>query len=507
LSHVLGQIPAQPWVGNSWAESKVFWFNVIGYQVYADEVRRYHESDAPIRITSAPARTSKSYSTAADKIPFLMPTRPLLSSLHWIVGPRYDQTKEFQYLYQWLVDERERFTLGGHELHVETAHNNAAHGDMLIVLDHGRLPRGGRARAVIKVLSGQRETDLQGEEVSTCVMSEAAEHPATIYQKYLASRVWKLDLPTTPKPYAEWIKELIEISEKDPACGVESFTFPPSANPTYNWDRYHREERKAAMRSPTGKAEDDPIFAEQFLGRWVYYTGAVFKAFHPSRNVLHEMPWDVAKTAKFVSIDYGYEDPACALLWSMAAPGIYTVIGEVYERHLEPGAFLERIHEMVGPYWKDVEYLCGDPARPEVARLFRDAGLPVWDRDKHAMRDRAAGFLRIIDLMSEGPIEGKPGLFVHSGCANLLREIRLLRYKEHFRNEYAPTSLEGDDHAIDAMRYGLMTRPTPRTEVDHHTWLQDHLDRVRRRTAFEHPMAARLGALGWAQSGRSPYAR
>ena len=72
-----------------------FWFEVYDYKIYADEVRAYHASDAPVRICSAPARTSKSYSTWKDKLPYVFPTQPRLSSLHWLVGPTYSPNKEF----------------------------------------------------------------------------------------------------------------------------------------------------------------------------------------------------------------------------------------------------------------------------------------------------------------------------------------------------------------------------------------------------------------------------
>ena len=80
------------------------------------------------------------------------------------------------------------------------------------------------------------------------------------------------------------------------------------------------------------------------------------------------------------------------------------------------------------------------------------------------MRDRAAGFRRLGDLLAAGPVKTPagvpyPGLYVSRRCPNTIREWNHLRFKEGFRNEYAPGSLVGDDHAADAARYGAMTRP------------------------------------------------
>jgi hypothetical protein len=43
-------------------------FDLVGYEPQVDVVRAYHQSDARLRIVSAPARTSKSYAAAHDSM-------------------------------------------------------------------------------------------------------------------------------------------------------------------------------------------------------------------------------------------------------------------------------------------------------------------------------------------------------------------------------------------------------------------------------------------------------
>jgi len=239
-------------------------FAAMDYKMYADEVVAFHKSEASIRIPTAPARSSKSYSAAPEVVYRALPHRPLLGSLQWLVGTDYPTNKEFQYVWKWLVEERERWTMGGHPIVIEKAHNNPQNGNMIIVIDWGKDKKYGRAKAIIEGKSSTNERALQGEHVTQCVLSEAAEHDRRIWEKYLSTRSTWAIFPTTPKPHAEWLHEMCEIGEKDPSLSIESFVFPYWANPYYDEDRYKREEKKAARRAESGKAEDDPYFAEQF---------------------------------------------------------------------------------------------------------------------------------------------------------------------------------------------------------------------------------------------------
>jgi hypothetical protein len=502
LSNILGQVQAGPLVGRDWTEAKAWWFqNVLGYRLYAQEVLDFHASEAPTRIVSAPARTSKSMSTAADGFVYGMPSEPLTSFLGWVIGPTYEVNKEFQYLWEWLVDGREK-----HGLPIEKARNNPGNGDCIITLDYGwNKEKTHRCRATWRGMSSTNERALQGEEVSWACLSEAAEHPQHIYTKYLQTRCWKIVMPTTPKPYAEWIHEMVELGETDPSLGIEHFHYPRHANPTYNEARFEQAKRKAELRSPTGKAEDDPLFAEQFLGLWVYYTGMVLP-FNEARHVLDNPPAEVWQSRKFVSLDYGYEDAAVALFWAVLPSGILVIFDEIYEKRLSTPAFVDRIQERMSEYEDTVSYIVGDPSKPEVARIMRDAGLNVFDVDKNAMRARDAGFTRLRDVLAEGPLEGFPGLYVTRDCPKTIAEWKHLRFKENCRNEFANGSLIGADHAADAARYGVMTRPTPQPMAEGGDWLKAHEQRVRRRRFGRYGKLGGLGLSGWAERGVSPYA-
>jgi hypothetical protein len=491
---ILGQVPAKPLIGDTWAQAKAFWFSVWDYKIQVPQVKAFHESEARTLIASAPARTSKSFAAAHDTLVYGMPTRPLCSSLHWSVGPTYETNKEFEYWWHRLVDQRERLSVGGARPNITRAINNPGNGRMEIVIEWGKDETGSIVRSIFKGMSSTNERSLQGEEVTTAILSEAAEHPSHILTKYVGTRSWRILLPTTPKPHADWIRDMIEQGEKEPRLGIASFTFPAAANPLYNKERFEEERRKAEIRvrdqvGPKATAEDDPYFAEQFLGKWVYYTGSVLP-FSENRHVKVFSDVDIDGNAKFVSCDYGYEDPSVALFWAVRPNGDLIIFDEIYERHLTTPKFVAKIKDRMSEL-DDVVYVTGDPQNPQVSAIMQEEGLPVISLNKKAQRDRAAGTRRLIDLLV-GSKDGKPDLYVDSGCENTIREWNHLRFREGMRNEYSTAAIQGDDHSFDAARYGVMTRPEPLAEYESKDWLEvARWDASDRATRFYYPEGIR----------------
>ena len=478
-------------------------FEAMGYEIFADEVRDFHESDAHIRIAAAPARSGKSYSAAPEVVYRALPHRPLLGSLQWLVGTDYATNKEWAYVWKWLVEERERWTMGGKPINIEKAQNNPQNGNMLLVIDWGKGPHG-RARAIIEGKSSTNEKALQGEHVTQWVQSEAADHDRRIWEKYGRTRSTWAIFPTTPKPGATWLREMVEIGEKDRSLSIDSFTYPPHANPLYNHALFEREKKKAERNSPTGKAEDDPYFAEQFLGLWVYYTGMVLP-FGKRNCVKLNTDW-LEDCPIYVSCDYGYSDACVALFWALLPSGALLLWDEIYEQKMVTHEFVEKIEQKLAGYENQVSYVTGDPKQPQVADYMNRAGLNVIDIDKKAQADRAVGHRRLVDLMSVDPDTDHPMLFVaEDRCPKTCAEWNHLRYKEGTSNEYGVSALEGEDHSFDAARYFAMTRPSTAKEQPERDWVREAMREQRRNRSVSY--AGTRGMGRWQRTGQSPYAR
>lgn len=485
-------------------------FRQIGYKIYADEVRRMHESNARIKIISAPARTSKSTSAAADALPDVFPSfgifdgqayplaeNDLDDAKHiWIVAPHFSLAKEFDYLWTWLVEKRKSY---GWAYELEKAQKSPEQGHMQIQLNFGKDPEGRAVRTLIQVKTGANDVSLQSEEVHLGILSEAADHPERVWTKYLSTRLKRSIWPTTPKPQADWIREAIEMSVNDKALQMEHFEYDGRCNPRYDWERYWLEHMKAESRQSGGsrvrphhmksppnhqnghacfsplskcKAALDPHFAEQFMGRWTYAESRVLAFRWMERDgrmshILDLEPHWLRYAEKYVAVDYGYSDPAAAVFFAVDADGTVVFFDEIYERGLEPDRFVRMIADRVKDRGYQVRRYFADPQKPEVLRYFQRLHLPVMKVDAKRQRDRQTGYMILQDYLSDDPYLGRPKLFLMRSCQNGIREARQLHRKEnHGGNEFSTEAIAGDDHWWDAARYGLSTFPRGKSLAD-----------------------------------------
>ena len=95
-----------------------------------------------------------------------------------------------------------------------------------------------------------------------------------------------------------------------------------------------------------------------------------------------------------------------------------------------------------------------------VAELFREQGLNVNTRvnkSKWAGIQRVKMYLepRVSFDAARWP-EGKPSLFIFRTCPMMIREIKKYRWKQD-----GDEPVKCDDHAMDELRYYLMSRPAP----------------------------------------------
>jgi hypothetical protein len=480
-------------------------FQLLRYGPKSQEVADFHNSAARTLVPNAPARTSKSFSAAKEVVYAAFPPFDLVNGLPvfqrdpsgdryiWLVGPDYKTLKEWDYVWEDLVTKRRKHGFDRF-YKIKTKANSAQQGNLRITLDFGRDVHGDPVFVHILGKSATNPESLQGEQVYLAVLSEAAEMESKILARYLGTRCQRVILPTTPKASAEWLRVLIAEGQEHPELSIESFTFTPNANPLYDWDLYWIEHQKAESRVhgrilSAARSHDcfanlaqcpaaqDPWFAEQFQGQW---TGADERLLpFTDAHVLNEVPaWSVQGAdgiapRHFVSVDYGYADACVALYWAVGPREQYVLLSEIYERELTATEFVKRIHERSHALGIRPDYYVGDPKQPQVARLMQERGLPVWATDKNAMASRQAGGMALVDALSTDPTLLHPRLRVVSekagfpfGCPKLIREWRLLvRRKDTSSREWETGAIQGDDHAFDAARYGIQTRPKPKALV------------------------------------------
>ncbi|MBO4562889.1 MAG: phage terminase large subunit [Clostridia bacterium] len=205
-------------------------------------------------------------------------------------------------------------------------------------------------------------------------------------------------------------------------------------------------------------------------GDWDVHAGQYFREFSRERHVVP--PYDIPKWhRRFRSMDWGYNDPCCVLWHAVDTEGRVTTYRELYVRETRPEEVAKRVKELTGD--EDIAYTVASPdlwqnrgatlksaggfEGETLAELFIKSGLPVVPADS----TRVAGWQRVRDYLAPAP-DGEPRWRCFSDCVNLIRTLPALQYDAHDREDAA----DGEDHAPEALRYGLMSRPqTPQAPI------------------------------------------
>ena len=182
-------------------------------------------------------------------------------------------------------------------------------------------------------------------------------------------------------------------------------------------------------------------------GSWDVFEGQVFGEFSRDNHVV--TPFRIPpEWPRWFAVDFGTNVPGCVLWLSRSPDGIVYVYREVYA----PMTATEQARAIL--QYSDSRQCLGnvgdpslwnrDPQGQTVALTFVTEGVQDFQR---AINDRLAGLQRVHEYL------GDDKLRIFEPCLNLIRTLPQLIYDRH-RPEDVDTS--GEDHAYDALRYGLM---------------------------------------------------
>ena len=218
-------------------------------------------------------------------------------------------------------------------------------------------------------------------------------------------------------------------------------------------------------------------------GEWNVYEGQVFSEFRNLPEHYDDMLWThvinpfpVPREWKVIRcMDWGYSAPFAIYHIAVAPSGQKFVIHEFYGCTGEPNKGVELNHMQVAEQLREIENT--DP-NLKGRKITGPADPAIFSRDSHgatiaddmakppnyiiftkAVNDRLNGKMQVHYHLAFDE-SGTPMLQMFNTCRNLIRTLPLLMYDEK-HIEDVDTSME--DHAYDAIRYGLMDNPiTPR---------------------------------------------
>lgn len=198
------------------------------------------------------------------------------------------------------------------------------------------------------------------------------------------------------------------------------------------------------------------VFAGQFFSQWNDRQHVV--ALEPKR----EGQW-------FRSMDWGRNQPGCVLWWAVL-PDHQLYIRRDYKfqgmSEQEVAAEVKKIDAELG--LEKVSYTAADPAifnKTGASHVdARFVGQSIGDSLNHyklklikADNDRFNGWGRCHAILRPA-LDGTPWLRVHPDCRYLIRSIAGAVSDDKDPDDVDTTT---DDHALDAWRYGAMSRPHP----------------------------------------------
>ena len=196
-------------------------------------------------------------------------------------------------------------------------------------------------------------------------------------------------------------------------------------------------------------------------GNWDVLEGQFFQEFDRSRHVVDPtrlpMEWK-----RFRAMDWGYNDPCCVLWFAVAPDGKLFVYRELYLRKTLSSEIARRVKAL--SEGERIAYTVASPdawqqrgmkgAEGEsIAEVFSRNGVPLLQADNA----RVPGWQRVREALAVSD-DGRPELSIFSTCKNLIRTLPALTFDAHDCEDVSDLC---EDHAPEALRYGLMSRPRP----------------------------------------------
>ena len=324
----------------------------------------------------------------------------------------------------------------------------------------------------------ERDADVyryQGQAYSWIGFDEITHQATEFGWNYLASRLRTTDpeiipyMRCTANPGgvgAHWVKKRY-IDPSPPNCGFKGADgitrkFIPARlddNPYLATDGRYEQMLKSLP----------DVQRKQLLeGNWDVAEGAAFTEFSPPMHVItpFEIPlhWQRIK-----GIDYGYASESCCV-WGAVDPSDGTLI--IYRELYRKGMTGEELAQMLtNMEIEDPMSISGvlDTAcwsrtghtGPTIAEALIRSGHKLRPADKN----RIAGKIQIHEYLKIQQ-SGRPRLQIFNTCPNLIRELQSIPLD---KSNPEDVDTHASDHAYDALRYLIMSRPR----------IQDPMSRMR----------------------------
>jgi len=199
---------------------------------------------------------------------------------------------------------------------------------------------------------------------------------------------------------------------------------------------------------------------KQFLeGDWGAFENSAFPEFDITTHIVQ--PFDIPRNwLRFRTCDWGYSSAACVLWIAVDFDNNFWVYREHYTQRVTADLFarqvLEKEHDEYIRYGilDSSTWARRGDAGPSIAETMIKEGCK-WRPSDRSPRSRVAGKLELHKLLAKDQDTGQPKLKIFSNCTNLIRTLPMLPID---KNNPEDVDTHAEDHAYDALRYGVMSR-------------------------------------------------
>jgi hypothetical protein len=290
--------------------------------------------------------------------------------------------------------------------------------------------------------SAEHPESLLGEGLDWLIFDECAKCKASVWEQYLRPTLtdregWALFI-TTPNGY-NWVYDLWKRGNDMDHQEWASFKSPSWENP--HLSRADIEEARRTL--------SEPAFMQEYGADFTLSSGQVYKEFDEAVHVIPEGELSLGDWPRFRSIDFGYENPFVCLCMAIDPEDRVVIYEEYHKRHRtveQHATFLsqqeEKLRQTSGSRF---EYTTCDPSGASARATLLENGILTV-----AVRSDILHGLEAVRQQLRVREDGKPGLYVSSGCVETIREFNLYSYPEDMDSE---EPVKDYDHCMDALRY------------------------------------------------------
>ena len=300
----------------------------------------------------------------------------------------------------------------------------------------------------------ERSQDLvQGITAAGVFLDEVALMPQSFVNQALArcsvkgSKYWFNCNPEGPN---HWFK--IEWIDKAKEKNILHLHFTMDDNPSLDEDTKERYRKMFVG-----------VFYQRFiLGLWVLAEGIIYHNFDKDKHTIDEKELPKNFDFYYVTSDYGITNPQvfllCGIKYIKGIPHLY-LINEYYNTGTNKNKYgqEEKIVKTDTLFLEDYKNFVGDlnirktiidPSATSLINLFKENNIKVKEADNTVVD----GINLVLNWLEEGRIH-----IVAKRCPNIIKEFFSYIWDEKAQERGEDKPVKTNDHALDALRYLLMT--------------------------------------------------